>query len=72
MIVVFYGWLLFRAQSMSQIMDLTTSLFDWSFPVWISSYVLNLVVFMAPLASHASLAISNKHHFPDVATQSYG
>jgi D-alanyl-lipoteichoic acid acyltransferase DltB (MBOAT superfamily) len=49
MIVVFYGWLLFRAQSMSQIMDLTASLFDWSFPAWISSYVLNLVVFMAPL-----------------------
>jgi hypothetical protein len=49
MIVVFYGWLLFRAQSMSQIMDLTSSLFAWSFPTWISSYVLNLVVFMAPL-----------------------
>ena len=49
MIVVFYGWLLFRAQSMGQIADLTASLFSWSFPVWINSYVLNLVVFMAPL-----------------------
>ena len=49
MIIVFYGWLLFRAQSMDQIMLLTSGLFTWSFPHWVGSYVLNLVVFMVPL-----------------------
>ncbi len=49
MLIVFYGWLLFRAQSMDQIMHLTSSLFIWSFPVWVKNYVFCLVLFMIPL-----------------------
>ncbi len=49
MMIVFYGWLLFRAQSMDQILALTSSLFAWSFPTWMGSYILNLAVFMSPL-----------------------
>jgi D-alanyl-lipoteichoic acid acyltransferase DltB (MBOAT superfamily) len=49
MLVVFYGWLLFRAGSLDQILYLTTSLSDFSMPVWIQSYALNLAAFVLPL-----------------------
>jgi hypothetical protein len=34
---------------MDQILALTSSLFAWSFPTWMGSYILNLAVFMSPL-----------------------
>jgi alginate O-acetyltransferase complex protein AlgI len=49
MLFVFYGWLLFRAQSFEQIVNMTRALGDWSVPTWTGSYVVNLVVFVAPL-----------------------
>ena len=47
---VFYGWLLFRANSFQQILDMTRALGDFSAPVWIGSFSLSLVVFTLPLA----------------------
>jgi D-alanyl-lipoteichoic acid acyltransferase DltB (MBOAT superfamily) len=50
MLFVFYGWLLFRAGSLDQVMALTRALGDFSVPQWWSSYALNLLVFALPLA----------------------
>ena len=49
MLFVFYGWMLFRAGSLDQILAMTRALGDFSAPVWLRSYVINLVVFAAPL-----------------------
>ena len=46
---VFYGWLLFRASSLEQIVAMTRALGTFSGPSWLVSYVLNLLVFAAPL-----------------------
>jgi len=50
MTFIFYGWLLFRAKSFTQIADMTRALTDFSAPVWIGSFALNLIVFATPLA----------------------
>ena len=50
LLFVLYGWLLFRAGSFAQIVAMTRALMDLSAPVWAGSYLLNLVVFAAPLA----------------------
>ena len=49
MTFIFYGWLLFRAKSFTQIADMTRALADFTAPIWIGSFALNLVVFAAPL-----------------------
>jgi D-alanyl-lipoteichoic acid acyltransferase DltB (MBOAT superfamily) len=49
MLVVGYGWLLFRAKSLAQIADMTRGLTDWTTPVWLGSYLANLCAFAAPL-----------------------
>ncbi len=49
MLFVFYGWMLFRAGSLEQIVAMTSGLKNFSAPLWLRSYVLNLVVFAAPL-----------------------
>jgi alginate O-acetyltransferase complex protein AlgI len=49
MAFVFYGWLLFRARSMDQIMAMTQALGNGTVPPWIRSYLLNLAVFASPL-----------------------
>jgi len=49
MLFVFYGWLLFRAHSFDQIVNMTRSFSVWSSPVWIGSYITNLAVFVIPL-----------------------
>lgn len=49
MLVVFYGWLMFRAQSLDHIVQLTSNIFVLEFPVWIGSYALNLAIFTLPL-----------------------
>jgi len=49
MLFVFYGWLLFRAQSFEQIVNMTRALADWSAPDWIGSFLINLTVFILPL-----------------------
>jgi hypothetical protein len=49
MLFVFYGWLLFRAQSFEQIVNMTRALADWSVPAWTGSYVINLIAFILPL-----------------------
>lgn len=55
MFFVFYGWLLFRASSTEQmssteqILAMTTSLGDFSTPMWMGSFCLNLLAFTTPL-----------------------
>ncbi len=49
MLIVFYGWLLFRAESLEHIVWLTSNLWLLRFPVWMGSYVLSLLTFMLPL-----------------------
>ncbi len=49
MLFVFYGWLLFRAQSLEEIVRMTRALADWSVPDWIGSYLIHLTVFIVPL-----------------------
>jgi alginate O-acetyltransferase complex protein AlgI len=49
MLLVFYGWLLFRAQSFEEIVSMTRALADWSVPAWIGSYLINLIAFIVPL-----------------------
>lgn len=49
MLFVFYGWLLFRARSVDQIVSMTAALGDWTAPSWLGSYALNLTVLGAPL-----------------------
>ncbi|MBM3880219.1 MAG: MBOAT family protein [Verrucomicrobia bacterium] len=49
MLVVGYGWLLFRAQSWADILTLTSALAQWSVPPWFASYALNLAAFTLPL-----------------------
>jgi alginate O-acetyltransferase complex protein AlgI len=49
MAFVFYGWLLFRAQSFDQIVNMTRALGFFSLPSWIDSYVINLAAYLTPL-----------------------
>lgn len=51
MLFVFYGWLLFRAKSFEQIMDMTAAFSNWSAPAWTGSYVANLAAFATPLVA---------------------
>lgn len=48
---VLYGWLLFRARSLDQIMDMTRALGNFSAPAWLNSYLINLGVFVLPLVA---------------------
>ncbi|MCS1409863.1 MAG: Peptidoglycan O-acetyltransferase [Verrucomicrobia subdivision 3 bacterium] len=49
MAVVFYGWMLFRAQSFEQIRNYTVHIWLPEFPDWFTSYGLNVSVFLVPL-----------------------
>ena len=49
MTFVFYGWLLFRAQSFDQIVAMTRSLTHLTLPTWTGSYLINLAAFLTPL-----------------------
>ena len=49
MIVVFFGWLMFRAHSLDQIIELTVGVWSLELPHWTASYVINVVVFSVPL-----------------------
>jgi D-alanyl-lipoteichoic acid acyltransferase DltB (MBOAT superfamily) len=46
---VLYGWLLFRAKSLEQIVDMTRALGTFSATAWIYSYIINLTVFVLPV-----------------------
>ncbi len=46
---VLYGWLLFRAETLAQVLDLTRALGSLSCPDWIGSYVTSLIVYAAPM-----------------------
>ena len=48
-VFVFYGWMLFRAGSWEQVVTMTAALGTFAAPVWVGSYVINLVVFAVPL-----------------------
>ena len=48
-VFVLYGWLLFRARDLEEIIGMTRSFSDFSAPPWIASYALNLFVFTLPL-----------------------
>ena len=49
MLFVFYGWLLFRARSFTQIAGMTGALGDFTAPPWLGSFVINLIAFTAPV-----------------------
>ncbi|MSU61421.1 MAG: MBOAT family protein [Pedosphaera sp.] len=49
MLVVLYGWLLFRAHSIEQITAMTRSLGNFSVPLWFGSFAINLLMFGGPL-----------------------
>jgi D-alanyl-lipoteichoic acid acyltransferase DltB (MBOAT superfamily) len=49
MLFVLYGWLLFRAGSFEQVVQLTRGLGIFTAPAWLPSLFLNLLVFAAPL-----------------------
>ena len=49
LLFVLYGWLLFRAISWQQVLDLTRALGNWYSPTWMGSFVWNLALFAAPL-----------------------
>jgi D-alanyl-lipoteichoic acid acyltransferase DltB (MBOAT superfamily) len=49
MAFVFYGWLLFRARSLEQILALNHSFAHWTAPPWLGSYALCLSFFALPL-----------------------
>jgi len=51
MLIVFYGWLLFRARSWSQVVAMTKALADPSAPPWLGSFALVLAAFAAPLVA---------------------
>ena len=44
-----YGWLMFRSESLGQVMALTRALVDFSVPEWLGSFCVNLAVFSVPL-----------------------
>ena len=50
MALVFYGWLLFRAQSLEQIVQFTWNVWEPAVPVWLGSYLVSLGLFLLPLA----------------------
>jgi hypothetical protein len=49
MLFVFFGWMLFRAQSPEQIIGFIQALADWSWPAWWTTYLKNLLLLAAPL-----------------------
>jgi alginate O-acetyltransferase complex protein AlgI len=51
MAFVLYGWLLFRAKSLDQIIDMTRALGHFSAPAWLNGYLINLSVFVLPLVA---------------------
>jgi len=51
MLFVFYGWLLFRANSFALIAAQTAALGNFACPVWIGSYLINLLAFTLPLVA---------------------
>lgn len=50
MAFILYGWLLFRAESLEQVRELTGALAVWSWPPWGGSFGWNLLVLFLPLA----------------------
>jgi alginate O-acetyltransferase complex protein AlgI len=54
MAFVFSGWMLFRVDSFYQAYRLTSSLSDWSLPLWFSDYFVTLGVFVLPLLAMES------------------
>jgi D-alanyl-lipoteichoic acid acyltransferase DltB (MBOAT superfamily) len=51
LLVVGYGWLLFRAGSVGEVVALTRALAQWHVPVWLPNFALVLAVFSLPLAA---------------------
>jgi alginate O-acetyltransferase complex protein AlgI len=50
-VFVLYGWMLFRAGSIDQVLSFTSALGNFSMPVWWCPYVKNLAVLAAPLVA---------------------
>ena len=45
MVIVFYGWLLFRCNSIEQVNDYTLNIWSADFPVWFSDYLIVLLIY---------------------------
>lgn len=46
---VLYGWMLFRAGSLSRIRELNAALLNWAAPAWLPHFLLSLFIFSVPL-----------------------
>jgi len=49
MLFVLYGWLLFRAESWQQVVQMTRALGEWSVPSWMGNFTWNFLAFALPL-----------------------
>jgi len=45
MVIVFYGWLLFRCNSIEQIINFTLSFWSADLPIWFSDYLIVLLIY---------------------------
>jgi len=72
MLFVLYGWLLFRAGSWQQVLDLTRALADWTSPPWMGSFVLNLVMFAAPLVLIEAWQVRRKNLLAPLTLPGWG
>jgi D-alanyl-lipoteichoic acid acyltransferase DltB (MBOAT superfamily) len=58
---VLYGWLLFRAGSMENVVRMTAALGDWRAPSWLPHFIISLFLFVLPvLAAEAWEAKANR------------
>jgi alginate O-acetyltransferase complex protein AlgI len=65
MVVVFYGWMLFRASSVDDLWNWHAVLFsDWSWPVWGNNYLLQVTVLILPLliVEFVASRLPQRHH----------
>lgn len=51
MVLVFYGWMLFRAQSWEQIQGYTTHIWSTQTPAWMGSYVVCCLLYCFPIVA---------------------
>jgi len=51
MLFILYSWLLFRAGSLDQVVNMTRALGDFTTPPWMGNFVIHLFVFAGPLVA---------------------
>ncbi len=72
LLVVFYGWLLFRAGSWREVAAMTRALANPASPPWIGSFALNLAAFAAPLVGMELWQLRAKNRLAPLALAGWG